>query len=1524
MKWRVFAFLEVRKILRFRVFILLILIGASVQGAEWTRLEFSSDFGGASNDSLNLYQGYPDTLSLYRMRRDFMSLYSSHLNDSAGGKNRYGSYPVVFMPGVNVLDVIWNSWDVPHGASVDEIDSLMFRRYDLGSLQASYTEWSIAGGESPGDTNYYSGLTQRYPPNSVNLLTALNGDYLATWGTVTFGPVRTTNSVRLTSILNPLNRGENFDTVTTLTQFGGNPSVDFIPRGATAEQLVVYGLQAKNGSNFTQAVLQRESFPGRTPVARDTFTAVSGTNVFMKSFQVATDSTGRSLVAWIEGNDIYARVFDLGLNDLSTGLQVTSSGDVEIRNPITELHSPFIGLANTVNGQFVITYGRLGNIYYRLINAQTLSVGAEQLLAGGSASHWPSVATAGDKIAFAYFGDLVSGTDRAHVSRFDLDGLGAPMGATRADTALVNFNTTFTHSYGMRVHSWGQIQLAIDVDGNLGAAFNNEADAYLTLWGNRAYYADSSFYRSGVFEFSAPGVAEPWALGDSIYVLRTLYSQDSLLILNFTQGTGSGLTNAYAFSSLHNVDSVASQAVDGSFYRYQFSFYEGVNHRYAPVVDSLKVYWNAKPRIPRRINAQINLNAFISLDTLSLMAKRDSLLVNYEIFDYSAEDNPDFFYALANESPVQVNLGADSAGFYSYALRLTARDSSGWQPLVSWVVDSLGYKSLEDTLWIDFRNDAPTGVLQWTSADGMGNVDTSSLPQLNPLIFEGGSSARLFGVVSDSNTSTLQLSWSTRVAGVSGSLNITSGNAFAFDLTSPSADSQQVRPGLNSWLLGTDTLDVAINDSRDTTRISQLYQINHRPWAEGVSSIRYGIPWVDSAMAQSDALPGRSGAFIVPYTPTTLELQVADADSAKGDTIGVEWYLIDLDSVGTCCFNRRGPVAVGQRIDVGEIAMANDTLKIGSEIWAGAAAIKSFYDFPPLLVARSIDARGANSEDTLMLQYSIADTTLNPFFGSSLEYLQMNLHYAAGSQRLKDTVSAVIHSTGTIPLGVYKLSTVKDQGIWLDVETFRPERELMKVNTDSSRIDPNNPWQIAKGDSIRIRFLIDVDSLRGDYLFVDTLYVETNDFLNPRLPLPFRLKVSDMPIVDYYYHTLGGWQETDSLIGKSIPLWSEVLLVFNEPVLKDSINSSLEIYSVLDSVVRAPNSHDAIPPYYSGLWSMNTFRKSDGTTMNGYTDSVRFAPEYLAISDSLKKRPPAGVWIPRDLIRLKINNGIVDSAGNPLDLSRQREVADAGSLDTLLSFYIDSATLQVDTANSYPKEGVGFDADRDIEIRFNAPLSWINVFGKDTLVAIDTLGMGEGQALGVALTSAKSGGRALPLRSIELRSGDSVLFVRPLRRFFADDTVTLRLDSRISDQWGRTLDGNFDGEGEHLFGFNDSLDFFEITFEVADGRFYTFPNPYRAWDPSHQAIGGIRFKNLEKIKGFKKTAKWEIGFYDVTGQNLLRRTLWDPRSGELSPPQEYLWNVRNRAGKKVASGTYLYVFYANGKAVKKGKVALIR
>jgi hypothetical protein len=169
--------------------------------------------------------------------------------------------------------------------------------------------------------------------------------------------------------------------------------------------------------------------------------------------------------------------------------------------------------------------------------------------------------------------------------------------------------------------------------------------------------------------------------------------------------------------------------------------------------------------------------------------------------------------------------------------------------------------------------------------------------------------------------------------------------------------------------------------------------------------------------------------------------------------------------------------------------------------------------------------------------------------------------------------------------------------------------------------------------------------------------------------------------------------------------------------------------------------------------------------------------------------------------------------------------------------------------------------------------------------------------------------------------------IEPLWKLHSLDTLELSILAGVFDVFARPIDGNRDGKMPYLYDRSDTSDIFRLGFTVARQEFYVFPNPFKHFDPVHAEKGTISFKNISSLKGIDPAKPIHIRIFSIQGDLIFSSThnasSVTLRQGERVSFPQWDWNLRNRSGRKVASGVYLYVIYSDKSPVFKGKIAVI-
>jgi hypothetical protein len=396
---------------------------------------------------------------------------------------------------------------------------------------------------------------------------------------------------------------------------------------------------------------------------------------------------------------------------------------------------------------------------------------------------------------------------------------------------------------------------------------------------------------------------------------------------------------------------------------------------------------------------------------------------------------------------------------------------------------------------------------------------------------------------------------------------------------------------------------------------------------------------------------------------------------------------------------------------------------------------------------------------------------------------------------------------------------------------------------------------------------------------------------------------------------------------KFMPARSTLSLTFTETVRIPDPAKVLRVYSLLDSLKDPFRYHDIHGTYEyvrkraPKLGAGPAFGKASAALADSLADQLVFTPQYDRPSDSLGVKPAPGFFIYRDRIRIRVSNGIVDRAGNGLDLRLDKKAAAPGSLDTVFQARIDTSVFRV--VSTAPEAGrENWSPEDPIRIRFNRKLSLPPPAGKDTVTLLTTGSLKAADSRAIRVTSVYRPDRPYDFQSIGLEDGDSTLVLRTRPRLPAKDTVTVALSGGILDTSGLSLDGDRDGFPAWIYDHRDSVDAYSFSFATGDADFYVFPNPYRFSDARHRDKGSITFKNLNTLRGFALKDAVTLRIHTMNGDLVYDS---DNRSAANKVSTSMDWDLKNNDGSTVGTGVYLYSLSTGGrKLLRKGKVAVVR
>ncbi len=587
------------------------------------------------------------------------------------------------------------------------------------------------------------------------------------------------------------------------------------------------------------------------------------------------------------------------------------------------------------------------------------------------------------------------------------------------------------------------------------------------------------------------------------------------------------------------------------------------------------------------------------------------------------------------------------------------------------------------------------------------------------------------------------------------------------------------------------------------------------------------------------------------------------------------------------------------------------------------------------------DGIGAFVRDTFSLFFPFLDTSQSGNENYAEAILGLNTSeplVIGGRDDFKmDTISLL--NSGTSPLEIYDIRTGVDNADWLQY-SFSWKMPNGKMGFYSIKNETNekniaDTLLLPSDEKISFSLHFFTENLKGDSVIQDTLYITTNDNINPVFKIPFLFAYIDLPRLtiradtsnrwDKYLHRLTKKTASPGLVPERMNRHTSILFAFSEPVILSTVNkNTITIYSRLDSAKNGSLSHipSAYPDYFNPISHPTVF----GTTRTDLVDTLAFTPFYRSPADSIGLHPLPGAFPPRDVIQIRISNTITDSVGNALDISRQNSVFIPGTQDSLFSIPIDTSTLRV-IRTEPENETTDFDPDDLLTIHFNQPI----VFDYDHEVLGRVHSLDSSQYLSDTNSSVFIWSNYKPtykIRRFNLINGDSTLVIHTQSKFYSADTIRVILNSKIGSKNKLTLDGNADGIGKYWFTADpDSSDFYRFSFVTRRKGFYIYPNPFKFSDPAHREKGSITFKNVMSLKGVKVGDKLDVRIHTLSGELVYsseRRYEYLILEDSKTPPAWH-WDITNNWLKTVYTGVYLYSIYINNKKmVKKGKLAVIR
>lgn len=1514
--------------------------------------DFSLDYDGDVVDSLNLGDIWPGRLSIAPFDNQYSILVDTNLNDGPL-PTEVGAIPIVkYSEPQDQFFVVFTSRDSEEPVALVADNIFVFlRKYQWNSIFLN----QIAQ-DTIGFSETLSSLDgNNYPPKTLDMA-LIDTQFVAIWGSHNNLSVRWVNDTRLSQNFSSRSKyiDENDGDEIDVTENGGYPALDVVPGGDLEEAIVAYEISG----DPKRIVIRKQGIRGAGVTVIDTI--LEPTNTRALSMVVRSNSTGNSLVLWYgDGDDnIYGVAYDNTLTQLGTFpmTQITNTGDVYGKNIQQALpRQKFFDAIAIDTDKYIVVYGKSNfDLFWRTIDISTGVVGVEQSLVSGN-YQLPSLTITDDYFAFAYFEDKGGGNYSLKTTLHNIVGV-TPNRSIEfpafLDTTAVAWDISFANSINQKgVHGLNAPSIAVDTLGDFVVGFNHELDARLAGWRNVYFYKDSATFTSRDLLIATPTVTEAYdPLFDEVQLDSVRFGLDSNVFVRWRQSIDGAYTNPadtfITMDSIGNPKDTIRQ--NGGHFEYQIMLANDNFDRITPIIDSLHFYWNVRPRVPYIDSIQVGSRSWQNFhpDTIfQVMNRLETTTIKFRAFDF---DNTDSLWAVASKDGVPLDTvvllqGSNSnpgwmEGLFVIPIETNRTDT---MLLQMHIYDNTGWHGVKDTVKLHYYNSLPQDSIEVMHLKNDEVRDTNFVyPNSMPYHVLVGDTTWITLWAQDSNDNELNVFWTNTKKTVNDSGTMMIGDSFRFFIRPSSIDTNpRITLPVGQIDLTIDTVTIMMIDSNDTIQYPLYIVPNHHPSLDSIKTIGYMNPdvLVDTLIDENVDLKNDAYLGIIPYTPAVVFASASDVDAVNSDETIIKWGLLSLDSLGFCCNVLADSIATGDTLIFGDEALERDTLKLGPLTIAGATKLKEFFDFPPLLWIETKDKYGAFTEDTVFIRYPRLDTTLVGMnrFGEALIDLDNQFDLIIGAQKQKDTVIATITSTGTDYLRISDIKTSRDQSNWLRyVLTWRDSNETPQAlevgaTTDSSPIDMSSIISIPKGGKLAFNFIVDVSNIRGDSIILDTLVLKTNDFFNHSLRIPIRIVYNDLPVMTLTRITNN--PEDTSIIAnelpKMIPQNSSFAFAFSEPVVKSDVLQYIQVYSHRDSIARG----EALPPLMQSLTDPTQLRivphaGKDGSIFNDFVDSAYFTPEYKVPGDSIDLTPLSNSFVQGDSIHIWVGNSIRDSTGNTLDLKMDRVFRSAGSFDSVFTTRIDTSSFQVDTARLSPKLGGVFNVDNPVLVYFDNRLVVNNIFGVDTIKSLDLKNLASDSNYSLEIRTSFNSWNSVPMKSISLVAGDSALRITPKRKFFAGDSIHVIIKSNVSSISGNSLDGNFNGTGNFLYNRLDTLDRFIYPFKIGEASFYTFPNPFKYKLASHRELDGIVFKNLNNLKGTKPEQDIDIRIYSVTGQLVYsskrKKNSVQFLAGESSP--EWKWNLKNHAGRRVATGVYLFTIKTKDKLLDKGKVVLIR
>ena len=1500
---------------------------------------FRNDFSGASSDTFRLDLGWGDSLLTSDSIFTYKSVLTKKLSDGFGENGDAAASPRASANGTFSFKVAYLSWK---GAFVHSNTNappskiapranIVLRNVELSPDTAIVDAFStiIAGQENIADTSfaYPSGI----PPAPYYLNFSADGNtYSAYWGGLTqLGPIRRTTSIDGAAGSN--SSWGKYVTPSSHVFSGGYGTVAscVIPNTGGINTALVYDVPTTFPAGKFE--VRWEDFTLGTSV---TATPIQRPKHMPDDFGIAADSAGNVLVVWRDTAKLYAVAYN-GAHTLILDTTFLVSG-IYFEND-DHKYRPY-ELASMTNGKFLLVYTVAGVVYYRKIllpiGPQPFSISSPAVpltSTPADSAKFPGLAVTKDRVVVSWF-ELMSGSilpDQYLFKGTIFDKVGNDIDLTTNlfKQQLFALDTISFQGIGSSwnfTHSLKTANVAMDEKGDVIGTYENGFNAKVALIRNTPTYYDSSFFRSKIF------TVENTAIPDSVFdpsrdsvSFRSMVGDDTTRIGLQLAISPDNLFAAPggAFKTLLHSPADSWTTVS-KFYKYRVGVYSMLPLKTKTgKLKSLEINYNVKPRVPVVDSVKLGKFPIDSYDpTLGnpLLPRKDSLKMVCSGFDL---DNTSlkFRISLGNKVIDSVTGVKIALGKYIATKTFMPPDTVlNPLPLTITSVDDSGWSSNPNTLLFDYRNLVPTQTIKafrYRGRDsshvyrpsGLG-TDTLSPIALETVVGQIGDTLTFNGTYTDGNDDTLTVAWKKN-----GTLAISKKIA--------NIDTLTFKFPIDTVAPFIDTVTFTVGDKDTTVSFRLLVRPNRIPTVDTLAHTAYKFKdstWRTGPFDRIKNFGSDTGLIVPSGLLTVLEAGISDRDLSFGDSLILSWGSWRANSG---CLPR-GNLACYQKTDSG----------------IGSTFQHTFSTSEHYLTLRASDRSGAFREQKVWLEYPVADSGGNGPTGlaAASHVLSSDLKFIIGGMRQDTSVRAELTSLGSTSLKILSVATKRDDQKWVSLKVTWQKTSPFDLDslgfsglTSNNIIPTGKLVLVAPNTKLTFDLTFFTRLLRGDSTLSDTLLIQTNDFTNPLVKIPFQIRYDDLPVMrmgvpgskpsgsDTDYNSAG--------LPKLIPTRSTLAFTFSERVKVKNPQQNFRIYSYLDSLKNPKGFH-----LISGDFSYRLKRSGLGKISaagDSLADTLVFTPNMKFISDSLKVKAAPGFFIHRDILHFKLSNGITDTSGNSLDLRLNRVPIAAGLFDTVFQAQVDTGFFQV-TKTEPAFHEANWNPDNTIRLHFNRRLGIHPPQGSDTVTLLNLKSLKGDSNFSIRVTSIFQADKKYDFQFLALERGDSTLTFKTRPRFPARDTVTISLSGGILDTSGLSLDGNANKFPDWLYSSADSVDRFSLTFSVRDQDFYVFPNPYRFSDSRHLDKGTISFKNLNTLSGFVPGQQVQLYVHSMSGDLIydsktMGRVLTSVDLGHIQNSME--WDMKTKSGETVGTGVYIFtIMTGNSKLLHKGKVAVVR